>query len=163
MRAHTVRHIKTPLKIFMSKRVALALGVLWRIGYVCLDVGRMSRYVSDLKPHLETAQIGYKIIGSRAGFCVYTRASNSDLCQIWAKERIFSASVNAVFTSFCRKPSMSSSACLDLLFSISSRSNIKMKTLQTQIQSNTRRLCHISELQHLQSERDAALAPRWCL
>ncbi len=80
-----------------------------------LDVGRMSRYricafrrrsdvqisdigyVSDLKPHLETAQIGYEKIGSRTGFCVYTRASNSDPCQIWAKDLIFSASVNAAF------------------------------------------------------------------
>ncbi len=52
----------------MSKRVTLALGVLWRIRYVCLvgcpDIG----YVSDLKPHLETAQIGYKKIRISCGF-----------------------------------------------------------------------------------------------
>ncbi len=38
---------------------------------MCLDVGRMSRCrISDLNPHLETAQIGYEKIGSRADFCV---------------------------------------------------------------------------------------------
>ncbi len=66
---------------------------------MCLDVGRMSRYricrLSDLKPHLEKAQIGYEKIGSRA-VCVFTRASNSYLCQILAKNQMFfSASVNA--------------------------------------------------------------------
>ncbi len=66
---------------------------------MCLDVGRMSRYricrLSDLKPHLEKAQIGYEKIGSRADFCVYTRASNSYLCQIWAKKsKKNSASLN---------------------------------------------------------------------
>ncbi len=49
-----------------------------------------------------------KKIGSRVDFCVYTRASNSDLCQIWAKYQLFSASVNAALMShetiFCISP-----------------------------------------------------------
>ncbi len=37
--------IKTPLKTFMSNRVALALGVLWRIGYVCLDQWSQTQFL----------------------------------------------------------------------------------------------------------------------
>ncbi len=36
-------------------------------------------------------------IGSCADFWVYTHASNSDLCHIWAKDQIFSASLNTAF------------------------------------------------------------------
>jgi len=64
----------------MSKRVALALGIMWRVGYVYLDVGRMSRYrICDLKPHWETAQIGCEKIGSRKDF-VFTHVHQIPIC-----------------------------------------------------------------------------------
>ncbi len=55
------------------------------------------------------AQIGCEKIGSRAGFCVYTCATNSDLCQMWARDRIFCASVNAACDA---KHFFTSEACL---------------------------------------------------
>ncbi len=62
----------------MSKCVALAWEFsgesdMCGIGYP--DI----RYVSDLNPHLEMAHIGYEKIWSRADFCVYMRASKSDV------------------------------------------------------------------------------------
>ncbi len=55
---------------------------------------------------LEVAQIGCKNSEYHAGFCVYTCATNSDLCQMWVKDQIFCANVNAALEPVLHKHSV---------------------------------------------------------
>ncbi len=79
----------------MGKRAASALGVLRRIGFVCLDIGQMSRYQICIRlkstfgsgpEQMQKKQVLFGFL------CLDTCATNSDLCQDF-----FCASVNAAF------------------------------------------------------------------